>query len=119
MGKLSRQKGKRGEREWAQFIRSEFKMEARRGVQHRGGPDSPDVIHEMRGVHFEVKLTESLNLEKALEQAGQECGPGEVAVVAHRRNNKSWVMSVRAGRFRDLVEAFVNARRDTDDEYLR
>ena len=67
MGKASRDKGKRGEREVAEFLR-DHGIPARRGVQYAGGADSPDVIG-FEGVHIEVKRTEALRLYPALEQA--------------------------------------------------
>ena len=44
MGKTSREKGKRGEREVAGLLRS-YGYDARRGVQYHGGEDSPGNAH--------------------------------------------------------------------------
>lgn len=90
MGKASRDKGKRGERELASKLR-EHGYDARRGVQYHGGPDSPDVIG-LEGVHIEVKRVERLSLYDALSQAKADAGPGEMPVVMHRRNNCEWVV---------------------------
>lgn len=90
MGKASRDKGKRGEREVAALLR-EHGFEARRGVQYRGGADSPDVVG-LPGVHIEVKRTERLDLYGALEQSRRESGEGETPVVIHRRNGREWVV---------------------------
>ena len=90
MGKASRNKGKVGERELAAFLR-EHGREARRGVQYMGGPQSPDVVSDLRGVHLECKRTEQLRLYPALEQAATEKPAGSIPVVAHRRNRKPWV----------------------------
>ena len=85
------QKGKRGEREFAAFLR-ERGFEARRGQQFSGGDESPDVIHSVPGVHFEVKRTEALSLYKALGQAADDCKRVlKIPVVAHRRNKCDWV----------------------------
>ena len=48
----SRNKGKRGELEWRDVIRSHG-YEARRGQQFSGSPDSPDVVTDLP-YHFEV-----------------------------------------------------------------
>lgn len=90
MGKASRDKGKRGERELASKLR-EYGFDARRGVQYRGGSDSPDVIG-LDGVHIEVKRVERLSLYDALSQSKGEAGAGEMPVVMHRRNNCEWVV---------------------------
>ena len=69
----SNQKGKRGERELAKLIR-EFGINARRGQQFSGSPDSPDVVTDLKDWHFEVKRTESLSVYKAMDQAASDCG---------------------------------------------
>lgn len=90
MAKMSRDKGKRGEREVARILR-EHGYDARRGVQYHGGADSPDVIG-LPGIHIEVKRTERLNLYDALGQSRGDAGEGESPVVIHRRNDCEWVV---------------------------
>lgn len=90
MGKASRDKGARGERELASKLR-EYGYDAKRGQQHKGGPDSPDVSG-LPGVHIEVKRVERLSLYDALAQSKGDAGAGEMPVVMHRRNNCEWVV---------------------------
>lgn len=97
MGKLSRDKGKRGEREVAELLR-EHGFEARRGQQFKGTSDSPDVIHNIPNVFIEVKRRESLSLYPVLEQAKLEAG-ANVPVVFHRRSDKPWVAIMYADDF--------------------
>jgi len=85
----SRTKGAVGEREIAEFLR-ERGYEARRGQQFSGGSDSPDVVHNIEGVHIEVKRTEAGNLYNWLAQAKRDA-KGKVPVVVHRRNKQEWV----------------------------
>jgi len=91
-GRKSRNKGARGEREWAAYLAEHFGCEdAHRGRQYSGGPDSPDVAKGIPGTHAEVKRTEKLSLYAAMEQA--ECDAGDaVPYVAHRRNGKRWLV---------------------------
>lgn len=89
-GKMSRNKGKRGEREAASEVSRLFCVDAKRGVQFKGGQDSPDIETGINGVHFEVKRVEQLQLYKSLEQA-EDDGGTNIPVVLHRRNNKTWV----------------------------
>ena len=59
----SRAKGAAGEREFAHELERVLPgVEARRGVQHAGGPESPDVVHSLTGIHFEVMRTVRLQL---------------------------------------------------------
>jgi Holliday junction resolvase len=99
----SRQKGARGEREWAKFL-TEHNCSARRGCQFRGDPTAPDVICEaLANFHFEVKRTEALSLYKAFEQATADSGKDQVPVIAHKRNGKPWLVVMDAEDWLGLV----------------
>ena len=103
MGKASRDKGKRGEREVAEFLR-DHGIPARRGVQYAGGPEAPDV-DGFDGVHIEVKRAETLRLYPAIEQAMQDRRPGDVASVWHRQNQRGWLVILPAEDFLSLFKA--------------
>lgn len=90
----SKQKGKRGELEFAAWIRDNFKIPAIRGVQYAGMPDSPDIV-AVQGMHFEVKRVEAINVEKCMLQAIRDAGPN-VPVLAHRRDRQEWLITIRA-----------------------
>ena len=73
----SREKGKRGERQWRDELRANG-YGARRGQQFSGSADSPDVVCDaLSWIHFEVKAVERLNIEEAMEQARRDCGKVE------------------------------------------
>ena len=91
----SRAKGCRGEREACELLRSHG-IEARRGQQFKGSPDSPDVVSSLEGFHLEVKRVESFNAYKAIEQAVADKGEGEKALVLHKRNNRQWLVIMLA-----------------------
>lgn len=89
-GKMSREKGKRGERELAKALREEG-YECRRSAQYCGANGDADVVG-LPGVHIEVKRVERLQLYDALAQAQADAPDGEMPVVMHRRNNCEWVV---------------------------
>ena len=109
----SRQKGKRGELEFAGFLREQGWGGARRGQQHRGGPGSPDVLQDQLSklVHFEVKYGASLRLYPSLAQAERDRAPGQSAVVAYRQvkkgtgpgQAKDWIAVLK---MEDLLEVY-------------
>ena len=94
MGAKSRRKGVRGELQAAAEIRRVFRTEARRGRQYQGTDESPDVLTDIPGVHFEVKRVEALRLYDAVAQAAKDAGEN-VPVVLHRANRRPWVAIVR------------------------
>jgi len=87
MGRASRDKGKRGEREAAAELGALLGVDARRGAQHKGGPDSPDVQLDGAAIHTEAKRTERLSLYAAMTQAQEDAPAGSVPIVWHRANN--------------------------------
>lgn len=106
----SRSKGIRGELEWRDEV-ARRGYTAKRGQQHAGGGDSPDVIHDVPGVHFEVKRTNALRLYDAVNQARQD-GAGLMPVVAHRCDASrkkddcrgEWLVVLSADDFFKLLE---------------
>jgi len=92
----SRSKGARGEREWAAFMQYHFGLDARRGCQHAGGPDSPDVVGSWQGTHVEVKRVERLNISQAMEQSVRDSKGLAIPFIAHRKNREEWMITVQA-----------------------
>ena len=94
MGRMSKAKGKRGEREAASELGALLGCDARRGVQYQGGPDSPDVVLAGLGIHVECKRVERLDLYGAMRQATDDAGDA-VPIVWHRKNNEASVCIVQ------------------------
>ena len=139
----SREKGKRGERQWRDELRANG-YAARRGQQFAGSADSPDVVCEqLRWIHFEVKAVERLNIEDAMEQARRDCqaqngkrerqttSPGplspcgegndarmqKVPIVAHRRSFRPWLVTMTAETFFRLLRGdFTGENRDNGEQ---
>jgi Holliday junction resolvase len=103
MGKMSKEKGKRGEREVAELLRGNG-WHARRGQQFAGGTDSPDVVSTLPDVHIEVKRSESIQVYKALEQATNDAKANEMPTVWHKKNGQDWVVILTANDFLRLME---------------
>lgn len=102
----SRQKGARGEREFAKYLREEYGVEARRGQQFSGSSDSPDVVCEWPWVHWEVKRVEgSKQIYDWVSQAARDCGV-KFPFVAHRRNGKQWLIIAEADYLLPILYAY-------------
>jgi hypothetical protein len=105
----SREKGKRGERQWRDVLRANG-FAARRGQQFCGSSESPDVVcDELWWIHFEVKVVERLNIEDAMDQARRDAANGgmanpkwqmgKVPVVPHKRNFRPWLVTIEEPTF--------------------
>lgn len=88
----SKQKGNRGEREFASLCRDNG-YECRRGQQYNG-LDGDDVTG-LPGIHIEVKRVEKLNLYDAMEQSTRD-RKGQLPIVAHRKNHCDWLITMKA-----------------------
>lgn len=107
-GRASRNKGARGEREFANLVRSFGFTCERTG---RDGRTSQDVTHNIADVHLEVKRCESYDLPEWIRQAEGDADAGETPVIAFRKSRQPWRVVVPAVDFlrlkaleRDLEE---------------
>jgi Holliday junction resolvase len=105
MGKKSKDKGARGERELAKALR-ELGFDAHRGRQYSGGPDSPDV-HGISGVHIECKRIEKFQLYPSLKQSIDDSGDN-VPVVMYRKNYEDWVVICRLEDLKELSKRILD-----------
>ena len=95
----SKQKGARGEREFAAFCREQG-YDVRRTAQYCGNTgDAADVVG-LPGIHVEVKRVERLDLDKAMSQAIHDAQKsGAIPIVAHRKNHGEWRITLNAADF--------------------
>jgi len=99
----SKKKGKGGELEFVHILK-EHGYESRRGVQYSGLEGSPDVVCDNLPCHFEIKRTERLDIYSAIAQAKRDCPIGKWRVVASRRNNSEWLITMTADDWFDLIK---------------
>lgn len=92
MGKMSREKGKRGERELAKKLK-EYGYEAKRVQQFCGSNGDADV-DGLEGIHIECKRVEKLNIYDAIAQSKSDSRLGELPTVFHRKNNCEWLVTM-------------------------
>ncbi len=107
MGKSSRDKGKRGERELAQELRRLGCQGARRAQQYCGTESSADILG-LEKVHIECKRCESLSIYKAMQQATRDAGEThDMPVVMHRRSRQPWLVVMRLEDWVEMYEAYI------------
>lgn len=100
MGKSSREKGKRGEREVANLLKAHG-YDGRRGQQYCGVTGEADVIG-LPGIHIEVKRTEAFHLWDAMKQSAFDAREGEIPTVWHRKNGSAWIVAMSAEDFMEI-----------------
>ena len=91
----SKRKGKVGELEWVNFLKTKFGIDAKRSQQYKGTADSADVESDWDFIHWEVKRVQALNLHEAMAKAAEE-SDWKFPVVAHRKNGTEWLVTLRA-----------------------
>lgn len=105
----SRRKGAAGERELARELREYGYTGARRGVQYKGSPDSPDIVGALDGIHIECKRVEKLNVSEAMKQSERDAGE-LVPIVAHRKNGEKWLVTMKLVDWIELYRGWANGR---------
>lgn len=113
MGKFSRDKGKRGEREFCELCKKCGFEGVHRTSQFCGKTGAAGDVEGLANIHVEVKNTERLRLRDALEQSERDAaaqGGNNIPIVAHKANGKPWLVTLTAEDFlyvygrSDLVE---------------
>jgi hypothetical protein len=107
MGKLSRDKGKKGERDFVKVLKFFGFSKSYRSQQYSGkAPDgsSADVqCPELPAIHWEVKNVEKLNLWAAMSQVLADRPVGKIPVVAHTKNNCGFLCTLPAEDFLNIL----------------
>ena len=106
----SRQKGARGEREWAAFCREQG-YDCRRTAQYCGKTgDAADVVG-LPGIHIEAKHQETMRLYEWMEQAVRDTTNDDLPAVFHRKNREGILVTMR---FDDWMQLYKEAHRAED-----
>lgn len=106
MGKMSKEKGARFERELASLLRAEGFQDAERTAQHSGKNGGEPDVKGVPGIHIEAKHVERMQLYDWMEQAVRDCkdkGSGDLPAVFHRQNYKDVLVTMR---FEDFMKIY-------------
>jgi Holliday junction resolvase len=106
------EKGKKGEREFANLCKAEG-YNTRRSQQYCGVAGDADVIG-LPFLHVEVKRVERLNIYDAMAQAISNKKEGELPVVAHRKNHCDWLITMRFSEWIELYREWEAGRGDSE-----
>ena len=107
MGKMSRDKGKRYERELASMFREYGYTEARRTSQYCGNTgDASDVIG-LPGIHIEAKHQEKIKIYNWMNQAIHDSTKsGNIPVVFFRSNKKETLVCMRFNDWMNMYKVW-------------
>lgn len=107
MGRKSRSKGGRGEREAASAWEAAVGIPVHRSAQYCGRSDESDDVIGHDGVSIEVKRRETMSateLADAVQQCDDDAKEGNVPVVLHRQNRRPWLVTLKLSDLADLTE---------------
>lgn len=57
-------------------------------------------------IHIEVKRVETLNIDKAMEQAIRDSKDGLIPAVFHRKNGKKWKVTMELDEFMKIYNSY-------------
>ena len=109
----SRAKGAKGERELAGKLK-EYGYDCRRGQQF-SGIEGEDVVG-LDYIHIECKRVQSLNLDKAMEQAKRDAQEGQLPAVFHRKNNRKWKVTMEMDDWIKLYNEYYSGKKIAERE---
>lgn len=97
IGKASREKGKRGEREVAKTFQDAGYAEARRTSQYCGRTGDASDVTGVPGIHLEIKYVEREQVRSWYGQAVRDAAAadkGDIPVVVHRKTHSPWLVTL-------------------------
>ena len=118
VGRMSRVKGKVGERELAAELRTRLGLDAQRSYhQSRDGTEAPDVDVAGLPIWAECKRMARPAPVRALEQAERDCGARPLWPVAFTRADRAeWLVTMRQATMVDIVRELVPCEVKDHDE---
>lgn len=109
----SRRKGKTGELEAAEILRTLFGWTTRRTQQYSGTSDTADLrVEQTPSLFWEIKRVCRLNVPKAMRTAASQCGR-RVPVLMHRPDRSDWLITIRVQDLPQLCHAFESAQAES------
>jgi hypothetical protein len=106
----SRRKGKNGELEAAEVLRTLFGWTTRRTQQYSGTSDTADLrVEQTPQLFWEVKRVERLNIPKTMRIAVGQCGR-RTPVLLHRPDRSDWLLTIRLCDLPVLCHAYESAQ---------
>lgn len=110
----SKQKGKRGELSVAHEFQK-YGFDARRSQQYAGINSDADVVG-VPYLHLEVKRTEKLRLDAAMEQSQRDSKEDEIPVVVHRKDRQDWRITMKLEEFMPIYMAWLKQKGQNNAE---
>jgi Holliday junction resolvase len=107
IGKASREKGKRGEREVARIFQDAGYAGARRTSQYCGRTGDASDVTGVPGIHLEVKYVEREQIRSWYAQATRDAeaaGRGDIPVVIHRKTHEDWLVTLSLTDFIEILK---------------
>lgn len=95
MGKMSRDKGKRGELEARDCVRRFWNSPECIRTAQVSGQFSSDLSYGPPHMHLEVKRYKSIAASKFMQQAQEDAPVYQIPVVMMREDNGEWLVMVR------------------------
>ncbi len=114
MGRKSKVKGNRGERQARDWWRNVLGLkDVSRGQQFRGGGDSPDIIGTLK-FHTEVKVgNRTPSVYSAVRQCTHDCPANKFPLVQMRRDREQWLFVMPEETFIHVMIRYMDYEENT------
>ena len=113
LGRYSKNKGKRAERELAHIFQEAGLVNAHRTAQFMGKTGQAGDIEGVPFIHVEAKNVEKLNLRNAMEQSendAEACGKGDIPIVCHKKSRVPWLVTMNLTDWIPIYKVWLKAK---------
>lgn len=113
LGRYSKNKGKRAERELAHIFQEAGLVNVHRTAQFMGKTGQAGDIEGVPFIHVEAKNVEKLNLRNAMAQSendAEACGKGEIPIVCHKKSRVPWLVTMNLTDWIPIYKVWLEAK---------
>lgn len=113
LGRYSKNKGKRAERELAHIFQEAGLVDAHRTAQFMGKTGQAGDIEGVPFIHVEAKNVEKLNLRNAMAQSendAEACGKGDIPIVCHKKSRVPWLVTMNLTDWIPIYKVWLKAK---------
>ena len=113
LGRYSKNKGKRAERELAHIFQEAGLVDAHRTAQFMGKTGQAGDIEGVPFIHVEAKNVEKLNLRNAMAQSEEDteaCGKGEIPIVCHKKSRVPWLVTMNLADWIPIYKVWLKVK---------
>lgn len=111
-GKMSREKGARGEREVAKILSESLSLDISRTPRSGAWEHAKGDLYGVPRFNVEVKLQERTRVDEWYKQSEGDAKEDEIPLLIYRRNREQWKVVMSLDNFVEIMKVYIEANNE-------